>query len=432
VTPAHETLLGFALALAIGGLIGLERERHAYAQKKPTFGGARTFPLVALFGALTGLLGQSLGPWVLVAGLITLAGLVALGYTHAQDGKGDDRLGLTSEISAIVVFLIAGLPFVELAGLAFAERLLLAGALGTIVMALLALRRPIHEFAERLSYEDMLATVRFALIAVVALPLLPNRAYDPYEVLNPFGIGVVIVLIAGISFVGYFAMRFLGARKGIGATAVAGGLVSSTAVTLTFAGKGREHGALAPAYAFAIGLAAAIMVVRVGVEIFVIRPQLLAGAWPPLAAMLAMSALGCFVLWRRMGEAPEAEDPAGVRNPFRLSQALKLGLFYAAIRFVAAAAFERFGSSGLLLSAGVAGLTDVDAITISVARMHATGLDTGIAVAAIMIAVVTNTLVKLGIVAVLGGRRLTLSVGAVLLPAAAVGGIVGMLGMLGE
>jgi uncharacterized membrane protein (DUF4010 family) len=429
VTQAQEIVLGLALALAIGGLIGLERERHAYAEKKPTFGGARTFPLVALLGALSGLLGQSLGPWILVAGLVALAALVGLGYAHAQDLEGERQLGLTSEFSALVVFLICALPFVELGGMAFSQRLLLAGALGTVVMALLALRRPIHEFAERLSYEDLLATVRFTLIAVVALPLLPNRAYGPFGILNPFSIGVVIVLIAGISFVGYFAMRFLGARKGIGATALAGGLVSSTAVTLTFSAKGREHRGLAPAYALAIVLAASIMVVRVGVEIFAIRPELLRHAWIPLAGMLAASELGCFFLWRRVGEAPQQEDPAGLQNPFRLRQALRLGLFYAAIRFVAAAAFDRFGSSGLLLSAGVAGLTDVDAITISVARMHATGLETHVAVAAIMIAVVTNTLVKLGIVAALGGRSLAFSVSCVLLPAAAAGGVLGFLGL---
>jgi uncharacterized membrane protein (DUF4010 family) len=429
VSGTHETALGFALALAIGGLIGLERERHAYAEKKPTFGGARTFPLVALLGALAGLVAQALGAWVLAAGLIALAALVGLGYAHAQDEEGERQLGLTSEFSALVVFLICALPFVELPGIDFSERLLLAGALGTVVMALLALRRPIHEFAERLSYEDMLATVRFALIAVVALPLLPNQAYGPFDVLNPFSIGVVIVLIAGISFVGYFAMRFLGARKGIGATAVAGGLVSSTAVTLTFAGKGREQPRLAAAYALAISLAASIMVVRVGVEIFAIRPVLLADAWLPLAGMVVLSVLGCFFLWRRMGEVPASEDPAGLHNPFRLRQALRLGLFYAAIRFVAAAAFDRFGSSGLILSAGLAGLTDVDAITISVARMHATGLETGIAVAAIMTAVVTNTLVKLVIVAVLGGKRLALAVGTVLVPAAVAGAVLGLLGV---
>ena len=427
MTQPQEIILGLGLALVIGGLVGLERERHALEQKEPTFGGARTFPLFALFGALAALLAQSQGPWVLAAGLGALAALLAIGYVHAQDKEGK-QLGLTTEVSALLVYLIGGLPFVQIDGLAFSQRLLLAGALGTVVMSLLALRRPIHEFAERLSYEDMLATVRFALIAVVALPLLPNEAYGPYQVLNPFSIGVVIVLIAGISFLGYFAMRFMGARKGIGATAVAGGLVSSTAVTLTFAAKGREHRELAPAYALAIVLAAGIMFVRVMVEIFAMRAQLLVSAWPPLVAMCVVSAIGCVVLWRRMAKAPEQEDPA-LHNPFRLRMALRLGLVYAVIRFVAAAAFDQFGSSGLLVSSAVAGLTDVDAITISVARMHASGLETGIAVAAIVVAVVMNTLVKIGIVAVLGGRRLALTVGAVLLPAAAAGALISVFGL---
>ena len=423
MTQPQEIFLGLALALVIGGLVGLERERHAFEQKQPTFGGARTFPLFALFGALAALLAQSQGPWVVAAGLGALAALLAIGYVHAQDREGKKQLGLTTEVSALLVYLIAGLPFVQIDDLLFSQRLLLAGALGTVVMSLLALRRPIHEFAERLSYEDMLATVRFALIAVVALPLLPNEAYGPYDVLNPFAIGVVIVLIAGISFVGYFAMRFMGARKGIGATAIAGGLVSSTAVTLTFAAKGREDRQLAPAYALAIVLASAIMFVRVIVLISAVRPPLLMYSWLPLVVMCVVSALGCVVLWRRMSGAPEHEDPA-LANPFRLRMALRLGLVYAVIRFVAAAAFDQFGSSGLILSSAVAGLTDVDAITVSVANMHATGLDTGIAVGAIVVAVVVNTLVKIGIVAVLGGRKLALVVGAVLVPAAVAGGLV--------
>jgi uncharacterized membrane protein (DUF4010 family) len=416
-----QIALGFLLALAVGGAVGLERERHAFAEKKPSFGGARTFPLVALLGALAALLARALGPSVLIAGFAALAVLLGVGYWGARKGAGDLQLGLTAEIAALVVFAVGALPFVELAPLSFPQRLLLAGGLGTVVMALLALRRPIHEFAQRLSYEDLLATVRFALVAVVALPLLPDRSFGPYDVLNPFSIGVVVVLIAGISFVGYVAVRLFGARKGLGLMALAGGLVSSTAVTLAFAAKGREHRELARACALAIGLASTIMFLRVAVEIAAIHPELVAPAALPLGAMLAVGVAGCLVLWSRVGGARDGEEPGGLHNPFRLRTALRLGLAYALIRFVAAAAWEHLGGGGLLASAFLSGLADVDAITISIARMHEGGLDTGLAVSAVTVAAATNTLVKVGLSVALGGRAVGLAVAAVLVPAAACG-----------
>jgi len=422
-----QIALGFALALAVGGAVGLERERHAHTEHKPAFGGARTFPLVALLGALLALVARSLGSAVLVAGFVALAGLLGLGHWSARREAGQSQLGLTTELSALAVFVIAALPFVGLPFLSFPQVLLLGGALGTVVMSLLALRRPIHEFAEKLSYEDLLAAVRFALVAVVVLPLLPDRSFGPYEVLNPFRVGLVVVLVAGISFVGYVAVRVLGARRGIGVTAIAGGLVSSTAVTLTFAAKGREQRALAPACALAVSLAATIMFLRILVEIAAVRPAFVAPALLPVGSMLVVGALGCLVLWRRTRGETKHEEPS-LQNPFRLRQALRLGLVYAAVRFVAAAAWEHLGGGGLLLSAGLSGLADVDAITISVANMHANGLPTDLAVSAVTVAAATNTLVKIGLTLTLGGRGLARRVGLVLGPAAAAGALVALLG----
>ena len=421
-----EVALGFALALTVGGAVGLERERHAHAENKPGFGGARTFPLVALLGGLLALLADAFGPALLGAGLLTLAGLLGLGYWSSRRQSGDAQLGITSELAALVVFGIGALPFVEALGLGFRERLLLGGALGTVVTALLALRRPIHEFAERLSYEDLLATVRFALVAVVALPLLPDRSFGAYEALNPFRIGVVIVLIAGISFIGYVAVRLYGPRRGLGVTALAGGLVSSTAVALAFSSRGKEHAALAPACSFAICLAATVMFLRVLVEVAAIEPALVPHVLLPLGAMLAVGVLGSLVVRRGVRAGNGSEEPEGLHNPFRLREAVRLGLAYALVRFIAAAAWEHFGEGGLLLSAGAAGLADVDAITISVARMHRGGVSTELAVSAITVAAVTNTLVKVGIASMLGGGRVARAVAPVLVLAAAVGAVLAL------
>jgi uncharacterized membrane protein (DUF4010 family) len=423
-----QIALGFALALVVGAAVGLERERHAHAEHKPAFGGARTFPLVSLLGALMAYLSRPLGPSVLVVGFAALAALLGMGYWGSRRVSANAQLGLTTEFSALIVFVVGALPFVDVPGVSFPHRLLLSGALGTVVMSLLALRRPIHEFAERISYEDLLATVRFALVSVVALPLLPDRAFGPFDVLNPFRVGVVVVLIAGISFVGYVAVRLYGARKGLGVTAVAGGLVSSTAVTLTFAARGKEQARLAPACALAISLAATIMFLRVMVEVAAIRPALLVPTAGPLGAMLAASGLGCFLLWRRAKAPSDPEEPVGLQNPFRLRQALRLGLVYAVIRFVAAVAWDRFGSGGLLFSAGLSGLADVDAITISVARMHEQGLSSDLAVGAVTFAAATNTLVKVGLALALGGARIGMAVAFVLVPATVVGVVVASLG----
>jgi uncharacterized membrane protein (DUF4010 family) len=416
-----EIVLGLALAVVLGGLVGLERERHSHTEGKPSFAGARTFPLVALLGALSALLAQSMGAAVWIASFAAVSLLVAVGYARSRDEEGRVQHGLTTEFSALLIFAIAGLPFAGPPSLSFQQSLLLAAALGTVVMTLLALRRPIHAFAENLSQEDLLATVRFALVAVVALPLMPDRSYGPFGVLNPYRIGVVIVLIAAISFVGYIAVRLLGARRGIGVAAVAGGLVSSTAVTLTFSAKGKEHPELSSACALACALAGTVMIVRALIEIFAIRRELLAGVAPPLLGMLLASGLGCLFLWRRSVASAAYEEPRGLRNPFQLRQALRLGLVYAAIRFAAAAAWDRFGEGGLLLSSAVAGLADVDAIILSVARMHEQGLEERVAVTAVTIAVATNTVVKVFIAAALGGRRMAVLLAAVMLPAAAVG-----------
>ena len=422
-----EIALGLALALAVGGAVGLERERRVQSEHKLSFGGARTFPLVALLGALSALLARDLGPALLAVGVAALAALLGLSYWAAQRIGGTTHSGLTTEVAALVVFALGALPFVGPAELSFRARMLLVGALGSCVMALLALRTRIHAFAGQLSGEDMLAAVRFALTALVVLPLLPDQHYGPSEVLNPFRIGVVVVLIAGIGFVGYVAVRVFGARKGLAVTAAAGGLVSSTAVTLSFASRARQHPELRPTCTFAIGLASTIMFPRVLVLIAALRPSLAAAAAVPLGSMFAVAVIGAWLAWRRRDDGERDGEPTRLSNPFRLREALRLGLIYAAVRLVAALAFERYGSGGLFVSAFLSGLADVDAISLSVANMQRAGLDLRLAVTAVTVAAATNTLVKVGLAWGIGGRALGRGVAAVLVPAVAVGVVVALL-----
>lgn len=302
-------------------------------------------------------------------------------------------------------------------------------------MAALALREPLHNIAQKVSAEDLYATVRFVLLAAVALPLLPDETYDMFDSLNPFKIGVVVVLIAGISFFGYVASRVLGARRGIALTALFGGLASSTAVTLTFSGRAKEQPSLARACALAIVIASTIMFPRLAIEVAAMHAPLVVHTLPVLGAMLAAGVIGGLVIWRLAGKGNETRkltkegDPEPqLNNPFSLKQALKLGVAFAVIRFVSAAAYHYAGESGLFVSAALAGLTDVDAITISVTRMYANAvIDSHTATLAISIAALSNTLTKAGIAWFLGGRKVGILVVCVLVPAAAVGVVTALL-----
>ena len=426
-TDSTDVALGLGLALLVGALVGLERERHAAVEKRRGAAGIRTFPLIALVGALCALLSPSTGPWLLLAGFLVLAALI--GVSHWAEVRTDGaHAGITSEVAALLVYLLGAIPFAGALPLDFPSRLVLTGAVGAVVMSALALREPLHALAKKFSSEDMYATVRFVLLAAVAFPLLPDRELGPYGVLNPFELGMVVVLIAALSFVGYLAVRILGPHRGIGITGAFGGLVSSTAVALTFSERGREHRALAAPCAVAVALASTVMFPRMLAEVSVIRGPLVPALAPVLVAMLLTGSAGCLLLWMR-SRGGKADDEAAPRftNPFRIAQALKLGLVFAAVRLLAAFAHDRFGEGGLYASALLAGLSDVDSITISVSRMHAAGLADSVAVTAITLAAVGNTLVKLGIAMVVGGRAVGLRVAAVLGPAVVVGLVVAWL-----
>lgn len=413
--------LSFAVAAVAGALVGLERE-HRDRDVASNFAGIRTYPLFSLFGALCGLGALAWGPAVVAVGLVALTGLLAAAY-HAGQRQlgGPERPGLTSEAAALVVFLLGALPFAEGSGLPHEGRLLVTVAGSAVLTGILSLRSRLHRFARAVDSADLQATVQFVLLAAVALPLVPDVDLGPYAALNPRAITLVVVLVAGISFVGYVAVRWLGPRRGIGLVGLFGGLVSSTAVALTFSGRGRQTPALAGACAMAIVVASTVMFPRVLVLLAVLDRPLVSATAPALAAMLATGATATALLWwsqRQAGEAAATGAPPRFANPFHLGEAFKVGALFAGVLVVAAWAQDELGSAGLYLSAAAAGLTDVDAIVLSLARMHAAGdLADGVTVRAIVLAALVNTLVKAGLAVGLGGRQVgrpvALSLGAV-------------------
>lgn len=416
-----EALMSLAVAVAAGLLLGVERQQNARAQEKDEFGGIRTFPLIALLGALGALVRPVAGPWLLAGSFLGVVAFVTVSH-HRASAAGS--IGVSSEVAALVAFALGAVSATH--GLMTdATRHLLVGAAAALALALLAMKKPLHGFASRISEGDLTATVKFVSLALIVLPALPRGTYGPLDVLSPFKIGKMVVLIAGISFAGYIAARVVGAARGLLVAGLLGGLVSSTAVTLTYSGRARSEPALAPLCAVAITAACSMMFARVLAVVGVVHRPLLASLAPSLGAMALVGFGASWWFYRRAsGEAVQGEgegEGAALRNPFELRQALSFGLVYAGVLFVAKAAQTWFGSAGLYASAVLAGLTDVDAITLSVTDMSRAGLPDVSATTAIVLAAVTNTAVKAGIALWTGGPRVGRAVAMTLGAALAAG-----------
>lgn len=287
------------------------------------------------------------------------------------------------------------------------------------------LKKPLHGLAAKIAVEDLHATAKFVLLALVLIPILPNRTYGPLDVLNPFKIGLMVVLVAGISFVGYVAARILGSGRGLLVTGVIGGLISSTAVTLTFAGRSKEEPRVAPVSAVAIGAASSTMFARILAVISVVDRPLLAPLALPLLAM-TVTGFGVAAGLYRRNVAGQRSEALPLRNPFELKTAIQFGLLYGIVLFVAKAAQVYVGAAGVFGSAVLAALTDVDAITLSLAELHREGLSADTAAAAILLAATTNTLVKAALATSLGGWALGKGVSTVLGSTVVIGGAVAL------
>ena len=410
---ALEIVLSLAVALGAGFVVGAEREHH----EAGGFAGARTFPLFSLAGAV----GMLLGVPVLLALGGALGLLVGLAYFRDTRADGADT-GISTEAAAIVTFGIGALCTAQDIGLGVEDRLLVAAALATAVMSLLTFKRRLHGFVSRLSDSDFVAAAKLLVLGAVLLPLLPSRDMGPWQAFNPHQLGLLVFLIAGISFAGYVAMRALGPRVGLGLTGLLGGLVSSTAVTLTFSGRARDEPRLRTACAVAIVLASATMFPRILVEVYAASPALLPALLLPFSAaglVGLIAAAFLFVLARReesAGEPREGHVPAPiavqVENPFSILSALKFAVAFAAVLLISRAATHYLDEAGLYLAALASGLADVDPITLSIARMHAVGdLQSASAVIGIFVAFLAYYLVLLWHIRFLG-----LLVGAWLVP----------------
>jgi uncharacterized membrane protein (DUF4010 family) len=292
---------------------------------------------------------------------------------------------------------------------------------------LLTLKDFLHRLARRVELADVEATLQFAVISVIILPLLPNQNFGPppLDVINPYKIWLMVVLIAGLNFLGYLLVKVLGSEHGLVLTGILGGLVSSTAVTLSFSQRSRQEPSLSSAFVLAILVAWTIMFVRVFVMVGVVNRELARNLALALGCMAAAGLLISFFLWQR-SKARETGTVSAGANPFELSEAIKFGFLFGFVTVVAKAAETYFGATGLYLAGALAGLTDVDAISLSMANLATTNPESLlIAARTIVIAVVANTLVKAGMAAFMGAPALrrTVLLATILLLIAAGGGI---------
>lgn len=383
--------LQLAIALGLGLLVGLQRERT-----NARLAGFRTFPLITLFGAVCAVLSENFGGWVVVAGLAGLAGLLVVGNLPVMRPKEGDP-GLTSEVAMLVMFAVGGLLVIGQTALGI--------AIGGTVAVLLHLKPQMHSFASRVGERDFTAVMQFALISLVVLPVLPNQSFGPYLVLNPFKIWLMVVLIVGISLGGYIIYKWLGPRAGTLAAGILGGLISSTATTASYARRtGQSPGATALA-AFVIVTASTIVFIRVLVLIGATAPALVSSALAPVGTMFG--AMGLLALWFWFSARHESSEMPQQENPAELKPAILFAALYAIVLIAAAAARDYLGESGLYVVAILSGLTDMDAITLSVSQMVSSGnvpSDTGWRV--ILVAAMSNLVFKAGMVMTIGERAL--------------------------
>ncbi len=394
-------LFQLASAILIGAIVGIEREKSKASAGNVGIGGLRTFILFSLTGALAAWLAQALGSaLVLVAAILAVTALAIAGYV-VQARSRPDAIGLTTETAAVSVSLLgavctAGHPELALVG-------------GIAVSAFLAYKEPLHGLVAKLAPDDISAGVKLLAASFIVLPLLPTEPIDPWGALVPRSLWLLVILIAGLSLVGYVATRALGPERGTAITGLSGGLVSSTAVTLTFAKRSREErGATDDALAAGTFLAWGVSFVRVVVLAAIVHPPLVRALITPLGAMALVTAAAAFWSLRRARSAAPSTGPGVVlRNPFSLLAAVKFGLLFAVVLVLVTIVQQRFPGGGTYVVAALAGTSDVDAITLSMATLARSG-DTALAVAtgSIVVAVLANTLVKCALSATLGGARL--------------------------
>ncbi|MBI3299646.1 MAG: MgtC/SapB family protein [Elusimicrobia bacterium] len=402
-------LFRLALSLTLGLLVGLER---GWRKREEPDGsralGLRTVGLIGLLGGVSALLSRPLGPWFPVACLLAVASLLAGSYYVSATPR--DR-GLTSEVAALLTFLLGAM-----AALGFERE---AAAAAVVMTALLGFKPVLHAAVKKLGRAEFHAALQFLLVTVVVLPNMPDRGYGPWEAFNPYRVWLMVAVISGLSFAGYAAVKVLGPLAGTSVASLLGGVVSSTAVTLALARRHREQPGAWRLHAGGILLASSVMFPRVLVEVAAVNASLIPRLAAPLAAaaLVGLAAAG-LLIWRTGGGPSEGPE---LRNPLQLGAALFFAASIALVTLATVALRSWLGEGGVYATSAIAGVMDVDAVTLSMARLSRGDLSAEVAARGILIASGVNTLSKAAMAAVIARGRVGLVCAGALVAALAAG-----------
>lgn len=410
-------LVSLLLALAVGLIIGIERGWHGQDHDKAdetdvrraegrSVAGIRTFALTGLLGGVCAMVAADTHALILPAGLVVLGALLVGAYLITSGVTRD--YGATTEVAILLTFMLGAM--------AVTGYHLEAASAAVVTAVLLGFKTEIHSTLAKLDRRELHSSLQLLLIALVILPLLPNESMGPWNSLNPRLLGLLVMLIAGIGFVGYFSIRIIGARAGLMLTALLGGLTSSTAVTVAFARLARRSGRRHALLGAGIALACATMVPRLLIEVAALNASLIPRILPGLIALAAVPLLASIWVVRRYRDTGTSSE-VGINNPLELGQALVIGGILALIFVLTHAAEAWFGDRGLYGLAILSGIADVDAISLAMAKRAGTDLDPELAGNAILLAALSNTLFKAGFAAFIGGMKLARWAASILLVA---------------
>lgn len=385
-----DEFLNFFSALLAGILVGMERQWKAKDFPDGTYSaGLRTFSLIGAFGGLSGILSTKLSPLFGVVSFLSVLVFLAISYYRESGGK--DR-GLTTEFGALSLFfssLLCGMGQLQI-GVASA----------VTIFIFLTLKKQLHSIIKQLGEKDIFAIIKFLVMIAIVYPIIPDRNIFPNMHLNPAEILRMVILISGVSIVGYFFMRIYGARKGILASAFLGSIVSSTAVTVNFSKLYRDDTVKGTLCQRAVLFACGVMYIRVFVITFLLNRQISAKLFFPF---LASALVLIWISYFRLKDEKSGEiETIDIKNPANIPTALKFGLLLGVVFWAGDFAVDYFGDKGLIVLSFLSGISDVDAITITLSKLALGGENIKIFISGIFIAATVNTLVK-GIISVYAG-----------------------------
>lgn len=406
-----ESLYFLLVALAIGLIIGIERGwQDRDSQDGQRIAGVRTYGLIGLLGGVFGIFTTQFGPLMFGLGFVGLSLVIGVVFVAKQYQTGE--WGITSLIAALLVFVLAALATTGLA--------LVAVACAVVVVVLLSYKPQLHGLISHLQVEELRAGIKLLLISVVLLPLLPDQEFGPWQALNPYRIWMMVVVIATISFVGYFAIKIGGAHRGILFTGLFGGLASSTAVTLHLSRLGKTNQNLASVAASGILIACGTMFIRMLIIVAILAPSQLNTLWPVMVMMAAVTYLPLF-FYQNRSQLNLSGPTSHLQNPLEIKTALTFGTILTAVMLLSVALRQSYGDAGLLTLAAVSGIADADAIMLSMIGMSDETLTPRLFVMGCVIAGAINTVVKALMCVLIGGRTLSLKAALPLILAATAG-----------